>query len=441
LPAEALVNFEKSIALYEKVYARLATSNTTRAEALAGIIGGNIEVGNIERRIGASAKARARLKKVEALAAEATSRNPDAVTPGAMIYLYFRLGAVERDEGTPQQALVYFRKALDVCIKWDADKPSVNSRSTLRGAYINVAGAQLIAGDLSGARENYEIALQLAERSARQPDATVYERSTIGDAHENLGHLMGNPYDLNFGDHAAAVSHYRSAIEIHEAIAAADREDVRAWDSLAGVYRNLGITLLARQPSEALHLYERAEAISARISSIDPSNTNYRHDIAGSQMGIGESLHELDRNKEALLKLTSSLESIKALATVESDQIPLTATLGRIYRDIGDVLLALGDEKGALSNYKLGLNAAEEPLRRVPANLYYQRQHTDAVESLGQYYAKLAERRRELKPEALQWLEKSLVFWKDWVSRGLAAPYAGVRERRVAALIDAVNGL
>lgn len=65
---------------------------------------------------------------MEGLAPEATSRNPDAMQPGALMYLYFRLGGVEQDEGTPQQALVYFRRALDVAIKWDGSSASLNSR-------------------------------------------------------------------------------------------------------------------------------------------------------------------------------------------------------------------------------------------------------------------------------------------------------------------------
>ena len=441
LPAEALVNYQKAISRYEKVYGSSGISAATRAESLSGIIGTNIEAGNIERRSGAGLKARARLKRMEALAAEATLRDPGALTPGALMYLYFRLGNIEQDEGTPQQAMVYFRKAIDVGIKWDAAKPSVNSRSSLRGAYVNLAGTQLIEGDLSAARENYELVLRLVEQAVRQPDTTVLERSSMASAHENLGDLMGNPDDLNFGDHAAAVSHYRRAIEIVEAIAAADREDVRAQDVVAGAYRSFGIILMAEQPVEALKLYQRAQAISEKISSIDPSNTRYRRDIALSQMGTAESLHGLARDREALPKLTSALESMRSLAAADPGQIPLIGSVGRIYRDLGDVWLALGDEKGALKNYMLALNAAAEPIRRAPANLYYQRQHTDAVESLGRYYAKLAERRRELKPEALRWLEMSLAFWRNWTSRGVAVPYAGVRERQVATLIASVNKL
>lgn len=439
-PAEALANYEKAISIYEKVYARLGNRPSTKADALAGIIGGNIEAGNIETRTGFGSKARARLKKVELLAAEATSRNPDAVPPGALLYLFFRLGGAEQRAGTPQQALAYFRRAVEVGTKWDAANPSLNSRSTLRGAYINMAGAQLFAGDLSGARENYEIALRMAERSARLPDATVYERSMIGDAHQNLGDLVGNPDDLNFGDSAAAISHHRTAVEIFETIAAADPNDVRAQDNVAGAYRNLGIILLPEQPARSLELCQKATAISERVSAMVPSNTAYRSNIPLAQMGSGESLHRLHRDGEALAKLTSALASMKALSAADPYDIPLIVAVGRIHRDIGDVLLATDDEKGALSNYMEALKTAEEPIRRAPANMYYQRQHTDAVEAIGKYYAAISARQPGLRPEARKWLGKSLDVWQDWIRRNIALPYARVRERQVAALLAAIDG-
>src|SRR5262249_21147569 len=152
-----------------------------------------------------------------------------------------------------------YRKSIDVGTKWDAANSSINSRSTLRGAYVNLAGAQLLAGDLSGARENYEIALRLVEQAVRLPDTTVYERSTVANAHENLGDLMGNPDDLNFGDRAGAVSHYREAIQILEVLAAADKQDLRVRDNVAGAYRSLATILLAGEPTESLNLYRRAQ--------------------------------------------------------------------------------------------------------------------------------------------------------------------------------------
>lgn len=65
----------------------------------------------------------------------------------------------------------------------------------------------------------------------------------------------------------------------------------------------------------------------------------------------------------------------------------------------------------------------------------------DAVEAMARYYAEIAESRKDLKPEALLWFEKSRAFWKDWTTPGLASPYASVRQRQVLALIASVNKL
>ena len=69
----------------------------------------------------------------------------------------------------------------------------MNARSTLRGAYGKLAGAQMESGDLYGARDNYETALKAAQDALRQPDATVYERSTLASSHQTLSDILGNP--------------------------------------------------------------------------------------------------------------------------------------------------------------------------------------------------------------------------------------------------------
>lgn len=156
-------------------------------------------------------------------------------------------------------------------------------------------------------------------------------------------------------------------------------------------------------------------------------------------MGLAESLHRLHRDREALPKLISALETMKALSAADPRDIPLIVAVGRIHRDIGDVLLATRDEEGALCHYMEGLNTAEEPIRRAPANMYYQRQHTDAVEAIDQYYTTLSARQPGLIPEARKWLGKSLEVWQDWTRRNIAAPYASFRERHVAALLSVID--
>ncbi len=429
--AAALDHYQKALDIYE----RLAKRAETKGAALSGLISANIEAGDVEKRIGNTAAAKARLQRVAALALGANPRENEALTPGTWAYLYFRLAGAAEDTGAAEQALAYSRKALELCQEWSRTDRGVNARSTLRGAYSHLAGAQMKAGDLYGARDNYETALRTVEDALRQPDATVYERSMLSASHLNLSSLLGSPEDLNLDDRTSALPHARIAVEIAESIAATDGEDFRARDDVASAYRNLGSILLEDRPAEALAAYQKAAAISEGLSLAAPSNAKFRHDISFSQMAIGESLLRLGRSREALQRLAPALETMKSHAAASPDQISLTVDVGRIHGDIGDGLLAQGDEKGAYENYRQALAAAEKLIRFAPASLYFQRQHGDALESLGRYYVTLARRRRELKPEARSWLQKSLAVWRGWTSRSVAVPYAGVRERQVAALI------
>jgi tetratricopeptide (TPR) repeat protein len=156
-------------------------------------------------------------------------------------------------------------------------------------------------------------------------------------------------------------------------------------------------------------------------------------------MGIGESLHKLGKNREALQRLTTALESLKSPVGAEHDALSLSNGVARIHRDIGNVLLASNDQKGALEHYLAALAVTEEFLRRASTNLYFQRYRADTQEALGRYYLALSARRPELRAEARSWFQKSLALWQDWTARNLATPYADRRQQQAAAYVASCN--
>jgi tetratricopeptide (TPR) repeat protein len=431
-PAEALRNYEKALGLYQAVYGQFAAP--TRVHALSGLIGANVEAGDIEIRTGNPAAGGQRLNLARAFAAEATAKDPAVLTPGTSMYLYFRLGEAAMRAGDMEQARSYYRTAVEVCTEWHKVQQDANSRVTLRGAYTHLAGVQLVMGDLDEARKNYEIALRENESAMRLADVTTYERSDLASSHENLGDILGNPDDLNFGDRAAAVSHYRVAVQMMETFAQGDPEDVRAQDDMAESYRGLGATLLEDQPAESLALYEKAAAISKTLSDADPANTDYRRDYAVGLAGEGEALRLLGRGREAIEKLTPALAHLQAVSVQLPDPVSPLVSAGRVQRDLGDALLAIGDEKGSLERYQQALATHEGTIRRVPANLYYQRQYADSMEAMARYYMAVGRR-----TEARAWLDRCSAFWQDWRRRGLALPYSTRRERQIADLLASLR--
>ena len=88
---------------------------------------------------------------------------------------------------------------------------------------------------------------------------------------------------------------------------------------------------------------------------------------------------------------------MKSLAGADHNDLSLTAAVGRIHRDIGNVLLGSGDEKGAREHYRQALAVTEELVRRASTSLYFQRQHADALRVPRAVLLDACPRRPELK--------------------------------------------
>jgi tetratricopeptide (TPR) repeat protein len=305
-----------------------------------------------------------------------------------------------------------------------------------------VAGAQLASGDLYGARDTYQTALQSIQQLLKEPDATMEQQYGLIPVYHALGDVLGSPDELNLGDRAAALTHYRAAVDLAERLAAADQHEVRSRDDLQASYRRVGGILLNDQPAAALDYYRKAFAITQNLSEASFTNINNRRDLASGRLAIGEALYKLGKKDEALDYMTHALESMREVIAAAPQQIYWIETLARAHADIGAVLLGRGNTAGALENLLQGLAATEKLIRNTPSSLHFQRDRADAYESLGRYYATVAARpgataagRLEMKTQARSWFQKSLAVWQEWTHRKVAVPYAARRESRAAALI------
>jgi serine/threonine protein kinase/tetratricopeptide (TPR) repeat protein len=389
-PSLALSHYRKALDIYSRHVGRRETHN----HALSATISALIESGDIEARTGNAAAAAENLRRISTIAAEVEARDRSELTPGTWIYISFRLGDAERRQGNSQAALVHYRKALDTA---KIDK-SPTASSSLRGILMRLGGAQVDSGDLWSAHANYRRALGLAEQVAARPGANVYDRSNLIGAHQSLGDLLGNPLDLNLGNRAEALVHYREALKLAEAFAAADPKDVRAQNDLADSYRSIGALLSDRG------YYQKALAITEPLSSANPANVNLRRYVAIDRMGIGQAAQAIELMK-------SAIEDAPA-------EIGWLGDLSRAHAALGADQFAKGDKGEALRNYRTGLAVAERLLEKNPTAPLFQRVHADALEALGGVAP---------PDEASELKRKASAVWKDWIKRRIAVPYATQR--------------
>jgi tetratricopeptide (TPR) repeat protein len=286
------------------------------------------------------------------------------------------------------------------------------------------------------------LALRVSEELMRLPGgASIDPNVTVGIYHV-FGDMLAAPDDPNLGKPAEALSHFRAAAELNAGLVKADPQDANARRNLAGSYRRVGMMLLATNPTEALETYRKAFALSSELSSADPLNIHHRSSEADALLGIGQALHRLGKNEEAIQNLTRALELEKSIEAVAPERIFLLRTLSRTYMEVGNALFRQGEAPRALENYRDGLAIAERSLQRVPTSLNHAIDRADLLQAQGRCYLTLAgkpgvtgSRRSKLLGEARPFFQKELAIWQEWGRRKVGAPYAGRREAQALAYL------
>jgi tetratricopeptide (TPR) repeat protein len=439
---ESLVNYRKAIAIFE----RLTGQTKFRDQAISGLIDTHLNAAQMEALLGNPAAAASHSREASRIAGEAFAAGGASIPPITQVHLYLRLADAEYDRGSTDGELAYYRKALAISQRWVADVHSAQAISSVRDAHQNIGSALARSGDLLGARESYRNAQQASEELLRRQDATQEQQYNAIGVHTALGDILAAPDDPNFGDRTAAIAQYQAALEIAERFVKGDPENGHARRIVASCGWRLGMMWVKENPALALEYHGKSLAISQELSAADPLNAEYRYHASRALIGLGEALHNLGRDTEAVEDLTRAIDLQNAIESVSPERIWNLRVLSRAYVLLGRTLFVTGDRSGSLSALQNALAAADRMLQRAPASLPHQLDRAEALEAIGGYYAALARQRgiaethrAELRQEARSSYRQSLAIWQTWTSRKLAAPYAGRRENQAAAAIASLG--
>jgi tetratricopeptide (TPR) repeat protein len=346
------------------------------------------------------------------------------------VQLYHRLADGEYQRGACASELAFYRKALDVAQKWVAAAPTAEATIGLRESYQHVATSEERNGQLSAARIHLDKALAVSNELASRRDAKPEHRYNLISLYTSRGDLLGAIDDANFDNRTAALAEYEKALAIAQELASADPENVNARRNVANCYRRLGMMYVDTVPARGLDYYMQALAISEDLHAMDPPNIEYRYAVARAYLGTGEGLHRLQRNDEAAHHLTRSVAVFEGIAATSPDRIWNLRPLSRSYALLGSALAAAGEQRRADDALAKALAAADRLLQRAPSSLYHQLDRADVLETMGRVYLARSARR-----EARFCYEQSLAIWRDWMRRGVGAPYATRREAAVVAAL------
>ncbi len=245
----------------------------------------------------------------------------------------------------------------------------------------------------------------LAAESGNDPSL----QHELADAYEKLAQIQGGSFEASLGNTAAALESRRKALEIRQALAAANPQDAQNRRALAAGYQNLGKILRETNDSaSALEYNQKALEIYQPLAEENARDTEFQRLLAKAYNAVGSVQYELGDLDGAFDNLQKSLEITRSLAALDPTSEETRRSLSTLLEEIGYVFISKGDPATALEHYRKALEirtllSADFPLnvdyRNLIAVCYYNiaeaqnnlADHKGSLESNRQYGAIVTE--------------------------------------------------
>jgi tetratricopeptide (TPR) repeat protein len=301
--------------------------------------------------------------------------------PGLQLELAVAYQKVADVQGAPTSAnlgdsagaLRHYQQALRLAEAFVAAHPTqVQARHTLAVIYQKLSDLQAWTGDVPGAVATGHKSLTLFAALAEADPLQVAAQQTLVRSHLKLGDVLGNPLFPNAGDLAGALQQYHCALELCQALAAADATNLTTRRSLGLVYERLGTIVKAQgELPTALHHFRTSLALRTAFAADYPAHADGRRDLGVGYEKIGDTLLLLGDLPGALAHYRQSLPIFDALAAADPHNAQARHSLAISYEKLVEVLTQTGDAPGALSLARQSLALREALATADPLNVRF----------------------------------------------------------------------
>ncbi|MEM7455133.1 MAG: tetratricopeptide repeat protein, partial [Planctomycetota bacterium] len=149
--------------------------------------------------------------------------------------------------------------------------------------FNNLGDLCVSEGDLSGAREHFEAALEARERPAASDPGNAGWQRDLSVSLEKLGNLC-----VSEGDLSGAREHFEAALEARERLAASDPGNAGWQRDLSVSLNKLGDLCVSEGDlSGAREHFEAALEVARRLAASDPGNAGWQRDLSVSLERLG----------------------------------------------------------------------------------------------------------------------------------------------------------
>jgi non-specific serine/threonine protein kinase/serine/threonine-protein kinase len=223
---------------------------------------------------------------------------------------HMRLGELLDGTADPQSAQTHIGQALQIREALYAANPKdPNVRADLARSYRVAGDRERMDGHAQAFYDFNQKALTIREGLlAEHPNNEDIQRQYSMDL-VLIGDSLGSPNETNLGRYEEARTTYERALEIREALAAANPTNSVGLRDVSNVYQRLGSLLEhVGRDKESLAMSNKGLAISERLSEADPANFEVRRDIIVLHDQLGRAFMKLGDHAAAERSLRTSLD-------------------------------------------------------------------------------------------------------------------------------------
>ncbi len=275
---------------------------------------------------------------------------------------YSGLGDVFAVRGKSQDALPIYQKALkyaQVAARSQPEKEAAQ-RACFR-ILAKIGDMQVMMGDIDAAQTSYAMAGRgVEEFAARFPNASSAVHDRLVGYHK-IAFVWQKKRN-----HAAAIEALLPAVELAEKTYAANPRSHEAQHDayVARIRLSESYEKLDRFTETMLH-GQRALEIAQAEADVDANDVQAQYDVTNGYLHIGDAHLGRDRPDEAARAYRLGLESVKRAMIPDPQADEGTHFMIQAYSSLGEALLEDHDVLGAFQNIQLAVSCAEAAAARL----------------------------------------------------------------------------
>ncbi len=206
----------------------------------------------------------------------------------------------------------------------------------------------------------------------------------LAEAYEKLGEIQGGS-GANLGDTAGAVSSYRSALSIREALLAAEPTRAADAQALANCAETLaGILGRAGNTDESFRLAKRALAVREGLVKTDPRSPAFRTGLARAHFFLSNQLDLLNRPRDQIAEMEKARGIFEPLAAEDPKNSNIRRMVALTNKYLASAHSSLGEKEIALEGYRKSEAIERELVAADPTNALYKRDLSHSYGGIGE---------------------------------------------------------